>query len=839
MLRDLLEEVAHRRDVEREAACELVGAETAIDDRLDVGCAVGERVGDLLNCVAARLAEVVAADRDRVEARQLAGRVLDHVGDEPQRRRGRVDVGLAGEELLEDVVLHGSPELGRLDALPLADDLVHGQEDRRGRVDRERRRDLIERNAREDLLHVAEGVDRDADLADLTGRELVIRVEAHLGRQVERDRESGLALPEQVAEALVRVLRAAPAGVQPHREEPAAVHARMDPARERILTGDADPLERIRRQVELRVERSDRDAGVGHGFGDVAGQLTPARDGPLELGAGLGDRSLAGRGHGLVIYRISPGLQAPRPAAAHASRPLDRPSRGPDRRSAAPHRSGALHRRSGLPGSASRGVRTLGAATCPHRRDRRRGRAGGRRRRGRPDGSRAAPRSARRRAPDRGARQDSAACACRGAGALRRGGRRSRARDRPLRGRGRRRARRGRVRASAARRRCRDGRGRRRSAALPRARLERRLQEDSRRAAIRTTAFAEAAHVTAGVFRGNRYAAVPIEARGCARLVRAGDRGADLLVLDPVTASAAPQACDGDRHRRGAHPRHHPRRRWGVRAEDPAPSRGAGRCARSTRDRQNRRLDRGPAGEPDRRAAREGAAHRERARARPGWGVPRAAGENRRRCRRVLLQQRERADRAVPLGRSHAGRVPDPEPRLRGAGRPDEQGARRPLPRGRLDGGPLRARASDRPGCAGARHRSRRAAPAQHGASGRVSVRVVHRDGLRLGQLPGVARPWGSRQSTTTASALFSAPVARRGGCSASASAPTSSRPAGARRAAHSRAGCSSRTTPPGSRSSLRAKSRVAIGTPSQGQGHGTTIAQIVGRRSRVSRSRT
>ena len=75
-------------------------------------------------------------------------------------------------------------------------------------------------------------------------------------------------------------------------------------------------------------------------LGDVAGQLTPARDGPLELGAGLGDRSLAGRGHGLVIYRISPGLQAPRPAAAHASRPLDRPSRGPDRRPAAPHRTG-------------------------------------------------------------------------------------------------------------------------------------------------------------------------------------------------------------------------------------------------------------------------------------------------------------------------------------------------------------------------------------------------------------------------------------------------------------------------------------------------------------------
>ena len=99
--------------------------------------------------------------------------------------------------------------------------------------------------------------------------------------------------------------------------------------------------------------------------GTLAGQLLPARDRPLELGAGLGDRALVGRGHGLVIYRISPGLQAPRPAAAHASRPLDRPSRGADRGCAAADRTGELPRRPGLPGSAARGVRTLAARHTP------------------------------------------------------------------------------------------------------------------------------------------------------------------------------------------------------------------------------------------------------------------------------------------------------------------------------------------------------------------------------------------------------------------------------------------------------------------------------------------
>ena len=123
--------------------------------------------------------------------------------------------------------------LSRGDALLLADADVEREQDRRGRVDRHRRRDLAERDAREQRLHVLERVDRDALAADLAERARVVRVVAHQRRHVERRREPRLAVLEQVAEALVRLLRRPEAGELPHRPQPAAVHRRVDAARER------------------------------------------------------------------------------------------------------------------------------------------------------------------------------------------------------------------------------------------------------------------------------------------------------------------------------------------------------------------------------------------------------------------------------------------------------------------------------------------------------------------------------------------------------------------------------------------------------------------------------
>ena len=63
----------------------------------------------------------------------------------------------------------------------------------------------------------------------------VVGVVAELGRQVERDREARLAELEQVAEALVRLLRRAEARVLADRPRPAAVHRRVRAAGEREL----------------------------------------------------------------------------------------------------------------------------------------------------------------------------------------------------------------------------------------------------------------------------------------------------------------------------------------------------------------------------------------------------------------------------------------------------------------------------------------------------------------------------------------------------------------------------------------------------------------------------
>src|SRR4029077_2189843 len=79
-------------------------------------------------------------------------------------------------------------------ALLLGGDDVHRHQHRRRRVDGHRGAHLVERDVLEEGLHVGQGVDGDADLADLAGAEHVVAVEAHLGGQVEGHREPGLAV---------------------------------------------------------------------------------------------------------------------------------------------------------------------------------------------------------------------------------------------------------------------------------------------------------------------------------------------------------------------------------------------------------------------------------------------------------------------------------------------------------------------------------------------------------------------------------------------------------------------------------------------------------------------
>ena len=201
VLRDLLEEVEMRIEEEGEPRREGVDVEAALDARLDERESVGEREGELLRRVRAGLADVVAGDRDRVHERHVLRAPLDHVHHEPHRRRGREDPLLLRDVLLEDVRLDGAAQPLERDALLLADARVEREQHCRRAVDRHRGRDLAERDPAEERLHVGERVDRHALAPDLAERARVVRVVAHQRRHVERSREAGLPVLEEVAEA--------------------------------------------------------------------------------------------------------------------------------------------------------------------------------------------------------------------------------------------------------------------------------------------------------------------------------------------------------------------------------------------------------------------------------------------------------------------------------------------------------------------------------------------------------------------------------------------------------------------------------------------------------------
>jgi hypothetical protein len=120
----------------------------------DIFHAVGERVGEFLRQRRAGFLHVIAGNRDRVELRHFGRGELDDVGNDPHRRLGRIDIGVADHEFLEDVVLHRAGELGPLDALFLAGDDEHRQHRDDGAVHGHRHAHLAQRNPVEQDLHV-------------------------------------------------------------------------------------------------------------------------------------------------------------------------------------------------------------------------------------------------------------------------------------------------------------------------------------------------------------------------------------------------------------------------------------------------------------------------------------------------------------------------------------------------------------------------------------------------------------------------------------------------------------------------------------------------------------
>ena len=141
----------------------------------------------------------------------------------------RVDVGAAGDVLLEHVVLDRAGELvARRRPAPRRRAGTAAAAARPGALIVIEVETLSSGMPSNSSAHVVDRVDRDADLADLAVRDRRVGVVAHLGRQVEGDRQAAGAVRDELLVALVGLLGGAEAGVLAHRPGPAGVHRRVD-----------------------------------------------------------------------------------------------------------------------------------------------------------------------------------------------------------------------------------------------------------------------------------------------------------------------------------------------------------------------------------------------------------------------------------------------------------------------------------------------------------------------------------------------------------------------------------------------------------------------------------
>src|SRR5688572_5317876 len=102
---------------------------------------------------------MIAGNRDWIKLRRLPTTPRNYIRNQAQAGSWREYIGPARYILLEDVVLECSLNTGDRDALAFRHDGIHRQQNGRRCVDRHRSRHAVQGDAREELLHVSEGVD--------------------------------------------------------------------------------------------------------------------------------------------------------------------------------------------------------------------------------------------------------------------------------------------------------------------------------------------------------------------------------------------------------------------------------------------------------------------------------------------------------------------------------------------------------------------------------------------------------------------------------------------------------------------------------------------------------
>ncbi len=163
--------------------------------------------------------------------------VGENVRNDPHGGRGRIDIGVADHELLEDVVLDRPAELLRRHALLFACDDEQRQHRQNRAVHGHGHGHFRERNAVKQRTHIVNAIDGDARHADIALDAGVIAVITAMSRQIEGDGKTFLSGGQVTAIKSVGLLGRRKAGILPDRPGLAHIHRRIGAAKERRETG--------------------------------------------------------------------------------------------------------------------------------------------------------------------------------------------------------------------------------------------------------------------------------------------------------------------------------------------------------------------------------------------------------------------------------------------------------------------------------------------------------------------------------------------------------------------------------------------------------------------------
>ena len=160
-------------------------------------------------------------------------RVAEDVRNNLHRRRWRINIGVTNHELFKNVVLDRAGQFVLRNTLFFGGHNVARQNRQHGAVHGHRDRNLVERDLVEEDLHVFDGVNRYARLADVTYHTGVVRIVTAVGGQIESNRHPLAAGSQCLAVESVRRFSGREAGVLTDRPRLNGVHGGLWAAQER------------------------------------------------------------------------------------------------------------------------------------------------------------------------------------------------------------------------------------------------------------------------------------------------------------------------------------------------------------------------------------------------------------------------------------------------------------------------------------------------------------------------------------------------------------------------------------------------------------------------------